>query len=81
MSAKTGFFSALGAILGGTAGAAAGYAAAKYRPRIQYRTRSVRQRGDSQIEDAMVIGGAAGAVVGAYVGGATSSDPAPELKR
>jgi hypothetical protein len=77
--ARTGLFAALGAVLGGAAGAAAGYAAAKYRPRLSY---SVRARGAQEIEDAMVIGGAAGAVVGAFVGGTIASkDPTPVLPR
>ncbi len=76
-SAKAGLFSALGALLGGAAGAAAGYAAAQYRPRLTYRRR-VHARGAQEVEDAMVVGGAAGAVVGAFIGGSLASDtPAP----
>lgn len=73
--AKVGLYSALGAVLGGAAGAAAGYAAAKYRPRVRF---SMNSRG-SQIEDAMVIGGATGAVVGAFIGGTVGSNDPPLL--
>lgn len=73
-SAKTGLLSALGALLGGAAGAAAGRFAAKARPRdVRYAASS---RG-SDIEDAMVVGGAAGAVVGAFIGGAVGGEEPP----
>jgi hypothetical protein len=68
-----GLWSAFGALIGGAAGAAAGYAAAQYRPRLTYRRR-VHARGAQEIEDAMVVGGAAGAVIGAFVGGAVGGD-------
>lgn len=71
-SAKTGFWSAIGAVLGGAAGAYAGQFAAKARPRVRY----FKSRG-GDIEDAMVIGGATGAVVGAFIGGAVSSEDTP----
>jgi hypothetical protein len=76
MSAKTGLWSAFGALVGGAAGAMAGQAAVKYRPRVRYAAQSK----GAEIEDAMVIGGAAGAVLGAFIGGAAGSDdPPPQL--
>lgn len=79
--ARTGLLSALGAVLGGAAGAAAGYAAARYRPSVQVRyAHSFRRSRGSEIEDAMVIGGATGAVVGAFIGGTLASDNKPQLK-
>jgi hypothetical protein len=79
MSAKSGFWSALGALVGGTAGAAAGYYAAQARPSFRY-AGAHRGRGQ-ELEDAMVVGGSAGAVVGAFIGGAVSADDAPQLPR
>jgi hypothetical protein len=76
-NAKTGLWSAIGALLGGAAGAAAGrYAAADLRPRVRY----AAARGDD-IEDAMVVGGAAGAVLGAFIGGTVAGEelPPPQL--
>jgi hypothetical protein len=73
-SAKTGLWSALGALAGGFVGAKAGYYAATTRPRVRY----AAQRGGN-VEDAMVVGGATGAVIGAFVGGALSGEsPAPQ---
>lgn len=71
-SAKTGLWSAFGALLGGAAGAAAGHYAAKARP-----------TGGSvqQVEDAMVVGGASGAVLGAFIGGAFSGEEPKQLPR
>jgi len=75
-NASTGFWSALGAVVGGAAGAAAGHYAQKSRPRVRY-ARAPRTQGDI-MEDAMVIGGAAGAVVGAFLGGTMAGeDPVP----
>lgn len=72
--AKTGLWSAFGALAGGALGAAAGHFAAKHRPRVRY---SMHSRGQ-EIEDAMVVGGAMGAVFGAFIGGAAGAeDPAP----
>lgn len=82
-NARTGLLSALGAVLGGAAGAAAGHYAAKMRPRARY-ANAFKFRGRGQdIEDAMVVGGATGAVVGAFLGGTIAGeDPAPpQLKR
>jgi hypothetical protein len=80
MSAKTGFWSAFGALVGGAAGAAAGYYAAQARPAFRY-ANAHRGRGQ-ELEDAMVVGGAAGAVVGAFIGGAVSGDDSPpQLQR
>jgi hypothetical protein len=82
-NARTGFWSALGAVLGGAAGATAGYYAAQFRPRITYQRRRVHARGEQEIEDAMVIGGATGAVVGAFIGGTAAGEekPPPQLPR
>jgi uncharacterized membrane protein YfcA len=74
-NAKTGLLSALGALVGGAAGAAAGHYAAKYRPRARYANAPRAQ----EVEDAMVIGGAAGAVVGAFIGGTVAGDDEPLL--
>jgi|HubBroStandDraft_1064217.scaffolds.fasta_scaffold14595_7 hypothetical protein len=70
-NAATGVWSALGALLGGVAGAAA----AKYVVESRPRGRGNRDRA-SEVEDAMVVGGAAGAVLGSFVAGATMSEPA-----
>ena len=77
-NASTGFWSALGAVVGGAAGAAAGHYAQKSRPRARY-ANAPRPRTQGDImEDAMVIGGAAGAVVGAFLGGTMAGeDPVP----
>ena len=75
-NAKTGILSALGAAVGGALGATAGYYAAQYRPTLHYRRR-MNARGDQEIEDAMVIGGATGAVVGAFLGGTMGGEPTP----
>ncbi|KKL74520.1 hypothetical protein LCGC14_2064040, partial [marine sediment metagenome] len=61
---KTGLWSAFGALLGGAMGVAAGHYAAKARPRY-----ASGPAGGAAVEDAMVIGGATGAVVGAFIGG------------
>jgi hypothetical protein len=71
---KTGLWSAIGAVIGGAVGAAAGKAAIEYRPRVRYRYSADEARGD-EIEDAMVIGGAAGAVAGAFIAGAAAGEP------
>jgi hypothetical protein len=72
-NAKTGLLSALGALVGGAAGAYAGKYAAELRPRVRYAA-----EGGADVEDAMVVGGAAGAVLGAFIGGTVGSDdPAP----
>ena len=68
-NAKTGLWSALGAVLGGAAGAAAGYYATQTRPRYAHGGAD-----PEEIEDAMVIGGATGAVVGSFIGGALSGE-------
>lgn len=78
-NARIGLLSALGAVLGGAAGATAGHYAAKYRPSARHV--SARSRGQ-EIEDAMVIGGATGAVVGAFIGGTVAAkDEPPALPR
>lgn len=73
MAAKTGLWSAFGALVGGALGAAAGNYAAKARPRYA----GGRTRGE-EVEDAMVVGGASGAVLGAFIGGAASSPEQPK---
>lgn len=74
MSAKTGLWSAFGALLGGVAGVAAGHYAATMRPRARYATAG---RDGASVEDAMVVGGATGAVVGAFLGGAIGAETPP----
>jgi uncharacterized membrane protein YfcA len=81
-NAKTGLWSAIGALLGGAAGAAAGKYAVEARPRYRYAQQRPMRRspGGSEVEDAMVVGGAAGAVLGAFIGGtAAGEDPPPQL--
>lgn len=70
-NARTGLWSAIGAFLGGAAGAAAGRYAAQSRPTGS--TSSARQ-----VEDAMVVGGATGAVAGAFIGGALAGEEEPK---
>lgn len=80
-NAKTGIFSALGALVGGLAGAAAGRYAAESRPRHRYSygedRPGRRTPAGSEVEDAMVVGGATGAVVGAFLGGTLAGEPEP----
>ena len=80
-NAKTGLAAAFGAVLGGVAGAASGYYAAQYRPRLRY-ARAARvhdgRRGAQEIEDAMVIGGGIGATVGAFIGGTLAGEDEPK---
>jgi len=72
-NAKTGICSAIGAVLGGAAGAAAGRYAAMARP-----ARARYAGGQSQaVEDAMVVGGATGAVVGAFFAGTVAGEDEP----
>lgn len=84
-NAKTGIWSAIGAVLGGAAGAYAGQLMQQHRPSFRYsRERRVRARTLGQeLEDAMVIGGSAGAVVGAFLGGtlAGEDEPPKQLQR
>ena len=68
-NAKTGLWSAVGALLGGVAGAFAGKAAVKYMPRKYYGAR----RG-VDVADAMATGAAAGAVVGAFAAGTMAGE-------
>jgi hypothetical protein len=79
-SAKTGLWSAFGALVGGFTGAMAGKYMATTRPRVRYATEQpAPRRGPrgSDVEDAMVIGGGAGAVLGAFVAGSLAGDDAP----
>ena len=68
-NAKTGLWSAVGALLGGVAGAFAGKAAVQYMPRKYYGAR----RG-VDVADAMATGAAAGAVVGAFAAGTMAGE-------
>ena len=67
MSAKTGLWSAFGALLGGVAGATA---ASMLPPRARYAVAG--RAGDTR-----VVGGAAGAIVGAFLGGALGAESPP----
>ncbi len=67
-NAKTGIFSAIGALFGGVIGAYAGKYAAEARPRTR--------RGPEDVEDAMVVGGATGAVIGAFAAGTIAGETA-----
>jgi len=86
-NANTGLWSAFGAVLGGAAGAAAGFYAAQARPRSRFGAEApVRHRARGQdVEDAMVIGGATGAVVGAFLAGTAAGEdppaPVPQIRR
>lgn len=73
-SARTGVWSALGALVVGAAGALAGREIARAYPDVTY---SLRRRRGGPVTDAMVAGGAAGAIVGAFIGGALSGDSSP----
>ena len=77
-NAKTGLAAAFGAVLGGVAGAASGYYAAQYRPRLRYSRVHDGRRGAQEIEDAMVIGGGIGATVGAFIGGTLAGEDEPK---
>lgn len=71
-NAKTGLWSAIGALGGVVAGAAAGRYAAIARPRARH-----GGVGPSDVEDAMVVGGAMGAVIGAFIAGAATGEDPP----
>lgn len=74
-NSKTGLWSAIGALLGGVAGAAAGHYAAEARPRRSHRY--TYQPSGSEVEDAMVVGAGTGAIVGAFVAGTLAGEPEP----
>ena len=74
-NAKTGLLAAIGAVLGGVVGATAGKYVAQARPRHSY---SGGRASSSEVEDAMVIGGAAGATIGAFIAGTVAGDPPPQ---
>jgi len=79
-NAKTGLWSALGALLGGIAGGAAGKYAAQTRPRYRYAEAPLLPRrgpAGGEVEDAMVIGAASGAVLGAFIAGAAAGEEPP----
>jgi len=81
-NAKTGLVSAIGALLGGALGAAAGKYAVEARPRYRYAEQRPMRRGPggTEVEDAMVVGAASGAVLGAFIGGTVAGeDPPPQL--
>lgn len=74
-NASTGFWSALGAVVGGAAGAYAGSYAAQMRPRVRYANAPRRHSFRGQdVEDAMMVGGATGAVVGAFIAGTIAGE-------
>jgi hypothetical protein len=81
-NASTGLWSALGALVGGITGALTARYVVSARPRYRYADEKSaprpagRPRG-GEIEDAMVIGGGAGAVLGAFIGGAAAGEEAP----
>lgn len=78
MNAKTGFWSAFGALVGGAAGAYAGKYAVQMRPRYS----DDRRPAGVEVEDAMVVGGAAGATVGAFLGGSLAGgEETPQLPK
>jgi len=96
MNAKTGLWSAVGALLGGVVGATAGRYAAVSRPRYRYAEAPPPEKPErprrgspvgSEVEDAMVVGGAAGAMLGAFIAGSASSEdvqapyPPPQIPR
>jgi hypothetical protein len=79
-NAKTGIWSALGALLGGVAGATTAKYVVAARPRYRYSYNEQRPRRSPsgvEIEDAMVVGGAAGAMLGAFVAGTVAGEDAP----
>lgn len=81
-NARTGLWSAIGAVIGGAAGAAGGYYAAQVRPRTRYANAPVKRSKGQAVEDTMVVGGATGAVVGAFLGGTMAGeDPPPKQLR
>jgi len=67
-NAKTGLWSAVGALFGGVVGAYAGKLVAEHAPRKYY--------GGSNVGDAMATGAAAGAVVGAFAAGTMAGETA-----
>lgn len=73
--------SAIGALLGGAIGAAAGKYAVEARPRYRYAQQPMRPMrrgpGGSEVEDAMVVGAASGAVLGAFIGGTVAGEDPP----
>jgi uncharacterized membrane protein YfcA len=79
-NAKTGIWSAIGALAGGALGALAGKTAVESRPRSRYAyapRQGRRGPGGADVEDGMVVGGAAGAVFGAFLGGAIAGEETP----
>ena len=78
-NARTGMWSAVGALFGGIAGVAAARYIVETRPRSK--SASQHDRG-AEIEDAMIVGGATGAVLGAFIAGAATGEEAlrPRLK-
>lgn len=77
-SARTGVWSAIGALVVGAAGAFTGREVARRYPVVRY---SLNRGRGGRVTDAMVAGGAAGAVVGAFIGGALSGNSTPELPK
>jgi len=94
MNTKVGFWSAFGALVGGVVGATSAKYVSEARPRYRYAEKRYaqqkpagggRKRIGTEIEDAMVIGGSAGALLGAFMGAAASAPeelpPPPQLPR
>lgn len=68
----------MGAFVVGAAGAFAGREIARAYPGPVVRYYSIRKGRGGRVTDAMVAGGAAGAVVGAFIGGALAGDAPPK---
>ncbi len=70
-NARTGLWSAVGALFGGVVGAYAGKVVAQHAPRKYY--------GGTNVADAMATGAAGGAVIGAFAAGTMAGEPAQHL--
>lgn len=70
-NAKTGLWSAVGALFGGVVGAYAGKAVHQYQPRRGYYGKG----GD--VADAMAVGAATGAVIGSFAAGTMAGESVP----
>ena len=79
MNTKAGFWSALGAVVGSVVGATAAKYAVQARPRHRYD----EDPDGPGVDAASIMGGAAGAIIGAFVGGAVGApeEPLPELTK
>ncbi len=70
-NARTGLWSAVGALFGGVVSAYAGKVVAQHAPRKYY--------GGINVADAMATGAAGGAVIGAFAAGTMAGEPAQHL--